>query len=88
MTEKPNKKEPREAESNATFEDSLRRLEAIVKEMERADLPLEAAFARFEEGTRIARLCQAKLQKVEERLTELLDNGETRPASIAVDDDT
>ncbi len=68
-----------------TFEESLRRLEQIVAEMERDDLPLETAFQRFEEGTRLARLCQGKLTHVEKRLAELLDSGEERTVRLEPD---
>jgi len=43
------------------FEEALKRLEATVEAMESGDLPLENLLARFEEGTRLAKACQAKL---------------------------
>ena len=43
------------------FEEALKQLESIVESMESQDLPLEKLLARFEEGTRLAKLCQYKL---------------------------
>ncbi len=59
------------------FEESIRRLTAIVEQLERGDLPLEKTIALFEDGMRIARESRADLDKAEKRVEELL----------AVDDD-
>jgi len=50
---------------NVPFEEALKRLETIVEAMESEELPLEALLARFEEGTRLAKVCQAKLADAE-----------------------
>ena len=46
---------------NLSFEEAVKKLETIVEAMEAQDLPLETLLARFEEGTRLAQFCQAKL---------------------------
>ena len=53
------------------FEDALKRLEGIVEAMESADLPLESLLARFEEGTLLAKVCQAKLAEAELKIQKL-----------------
>jgi exodeoxyribonuclease VII small subunit len=53
------------------YEDALRRLETIVDEMENGDLPLESLLARFEEGTRLAQLCQTRLAEAELKVQQL-----------------
>jgi exodeoxyribonuclease VII small subunit len=53
------------------FEEALKRLESIVETMENQDLPLEALLARFEEGKRLAQLCQTKLAEAELRIQQL-----------------
>ena len=53
------------------FETALKKLEAIVEAMESQDLPLEALLARYEEGTRLARICQAKLAEAELKIRQL-----------------
>ena len=40
-----------------SFEDSLQRLEAIVEQLDRGDVPLEEALRLYEEGITIARTC-------------------------------
>lgn len=56
------------------FEDALKKLEDIVESMEGDDLPLETLLAKFEEGTRLAQLCQAKLAEAELKIQQLEKN--------------
>lgn len=55
-----------------SFEDSTRRLAQIVAELEAGDLPLERALALFEEGVRLSRAAQERLDQAERRVEELL----------------
>jgi exodeoxyribonuclease VII small subunit len=59
---------------NVPFEDALKRLENIVETMESEELPLEALLARYEEGTQLAKLCQAKLADAELKVQKLEKN--------------
>jgi exodeoxyribonuclease VII small subunit len=64
------------------FEESLCRLEELVKKMEAGDMTLEESLKAFEEGTRLARFCAKKLDEAERRVDLLLKQGEdllTRP---------
>lgn len=56
---------------NLPFEDALKRLETIVEAMESEELPLETLLARFEEGSRLAKICQAKLADAELKIQKL-----------------
>jgi exodeoxyribonuclease VII small subunit len=56
------------------FEESLQKLEAIVETMEAGDLPLETLIARYEEGARLARICQEKLAEAEVKIQQLEKN--------------
>ncbi|PWU16714.1 MAG: exodeoxyribonuclease VII small subunit [Verrucomicrobia bacterium] len=58
-------------EPNVSFEDALKKLESIVEAMESADLPLESLLAKYEEGTRLARMCQDKLGEAELKIQQL-----------------
>ena len=62
------------------FEDALKKLEAIVEAMEAGDLPLETLLALFEEGTRLAQHCQAKLSEAELKIQKLEKNAAGEPA--------
>ena len=53
------------------FEEALKRLETIVETMESEELPLESLLARFEEGTQLAKACQAKLADAELKIQKL-----------------
>jgi exodeoxyribonuclease VII small subunit len=53
------------------FEEALKKLETIVTAMEAEDLPLETLLAKYEEGTRLARVCQEKLAEAELKIQQL-----------------
>jgi len=59
------------APSEWRFEEALKKLESIVESMEGDDLPLEILLARFEEGTKLAQVCQSKLAEAELRIQQL-----------------
>lgn len=54
------------------FEQALKRLEEVVKELERGELPLEEALELFEEGVRMSRLCTERLTAAKEKLQQLV----------------
>jgi exodeoxyribonuclease VII small subunit len=58
------------------FEEALKKLEDIVKEMESGDLTLEESLKSFEEGIRLSRFCAKKLDEAERRIEVLLKNEE------------
>ncbi|MGB7767867.1 MAG: exodeoxyribonuclease VII small subunit [Verrucomicrobiia bacterium] len=60
--------------SSLPFEDALKKLEGIVEAMESEDLPLEALLARYEAGTRLAKICQEKLAEAELKIQQLEKN--------------
>jgi exodeoxyribonuclease VII small subunit len=56
------------------FEEAMQRLETIVDAMESEAMPLEGLLARFEEGTQLAKVCQAKLSEAELKVQQLEKN--------------
>ena len=54
------------------FEAALARLEEIVKELETGDLPLEQSLKLYEEGIKLSRLCNKRLEDAERRVEILL----------------
>jgi exodeoxyribonuclease VII small subunit len=54
------------------FEQSLARLEEIVRKLESANLPLDEAMKLFEEGMQLSRDCQKQLEQAEARVEILL----------------
>ena len=61
------------------FEDALGKLEGIVKELEDGELSLEKSLARYEQGVRLARFCNSKLEEAEKRVEMLQTNKEGDP---------
>jgi exodeoxyribonuclease VII small subunit len=56
----------------SSFEAATRRLTQIVAELEGGDLPLDRSLALFEEGVRLARSAEERLDRAERRIEELL----------------
>ena len=56
------------------FEEAVKKLEKIVEEMESGELPLESMLSRFEEGTRLVKVCQSKLEEAELKIQKLEKN--------------
>jgi exodeoxyribonuclease VII small subunit len=77
----------REAQSSKDFEGSLAALERIVRELERGDLPLERSLELFEEGVRLSRECQERLNSAERRIELLLHDNDGRPIISAFDEE-
>ncbi len=71
---------------NLPFEEALKRLETIVEAMEAQDLPLETLLGRYQEGTALAQLCQAKLNEADLKIQQLEKNAKgelvLKPAQI------
>jgi exodeoxyribonuclease VII small subunit len=70
-----------------TFEAQLAALEKVVRDLERGDLPLEESLELFEEGVRLSRECQERLNQAERRIEVLLRDGEGRPLLGAFDEE-
>lgn len=60
-------------ETQPSFEAAMERLEKIVEELERGDVPLEQAIELFQEGMRLSRLCGQKLEQVERKIEMLIE---------------
>jgi exodeoxyribonuclease VII small subunit len=54
------------------FERALARLEEIVQKLEQGDLPLEQSLKLFEEGIRLSRICNTRLEEAERKVEVLL----------------
>ncbi len=53
------------------FEQALQQLESIVETMENDELPLEALLSRYEEGSKLAKVCQTRLAAAELKIQQL-----------------
>jgi exodeoxyribonuclease VII small subunit len=54
------------------FEDCLERLEKIVQELEKGEVPLEKSLTLFEEGMQLSAACRKQLEEAEGKVEILL----------------
>ncbi len=69
------------------FEAQLASLERIVRELERGDLPLEQSLELFEQGVRLSRECQERLNEAERRIEVLLRGGDGSTVAVPFEPD-
>lgn len=50
---------------NMTFEESMQRLEQIIRAMERGEVPLEESLKLFQEGTQLVSSCEKLLESAQ-----------------------
>ena len=62
------------------FEKNLNKLEKIVEKMETGELSLDESLAAFEEGIRLSKDCNKKLNQAEEKVKKLLSVDKTGKA--------
>ncbi|HET7921581.1 MAG TPA: exodeoxyribonuclease VII small subunit [Gammaproteobacteria bacterium] len=55
------------------FETALKELEGIVAQLEKGELPLDAALKQFERGIALTRQCQQALKQAELKVEQLLE---------------
>ena len=67
------------------FEENMQRLEQIVQMLEKGDAPLEDAMKLFEEGTRLAKNCDALLNKAEKKVVQLSKGSDGAPVETEFD---
>jgi exodeoxyribonuclease VII small subunit len=67
-----------------SLEKILERLNGVVEKLERGDVPLEQALAMFEEGVKLAREGQRRLDAAEARIEALATDGTLTEIPVAV----
>ncbi len=65
-------------EKKINFEDSMKKLEDIARELERDDLTLDESVKKFEEGMALSKACKEMLDEAEKKITILIDNQEKK----------
>lgn len=70
-------------ENKLSFEEAVKKLEDIVAKLEEEDVPLEKAIDYYQEGMKLSKLCDEKLQEAQEKVTQILnDNNEEEPFEL------
>ncbi|HZC68514.1 MAG TPA: exodeoxyribonuclease VII small subunit [Nitrospirales bacterium] len=67
------------------FEEALARLEAIVAELERGELPLEDSMRIFEEGIKLSKVCLKMLEEAERKVEVLVKDKDGRKRTRTFD---
>lgn len=56
---------------NENYEDALKKLDDIVKKLERGDVPLAQMMEYYEEGVRLKNICQARLDEAKLKIEQI-----------------
>jgi len=59
-----------------TFEKGMAKLKDLVSSLEKENISLEESIKSFEEGTKVVKYCERKLQAAEDRVKALLDQSD------------
>lgn len=69
-----------------TFEESLQRLEEIVRQMEQGNVSLQESLNLFEEGSNLARQCGSLLDEAELKVVRLMKGPDGNPVEMEFHD--
>jgi exodeoxyribonuclease VII small subunit len=70
-------------ENELSFEENIKKLEGIVKELETGEVPLDMAIEKFTEACSIAKICDTKLKNATDSINKILNtNGELKEFKI------
>jgi len=70
-------KKPASSAKELPFEESIKRLETIVGQLEEGEIPLEKSLELFEDGVRLSRDCLKRLDAAERRIEVLMKDQAT-----------
>ncbi|TYC90996.1 exodeoxyribonuclease VII small subunit [Novosphingobium sp. BW1] len=64
-----------------SFEDALRELETIVRQLESGEVPLEDSISLYEKGEKLRQHCQKRLDAAQARIEKIVTGADGAPAS-------
>ena len=70
------------SQKTMSFEESLKRLEEIVRKMEQGTASLDESLRLFEEGTRLVGSCNAQLDEAELKVVRLMKGTDGNPVEM------
>lgn len=69
------------------FEEAIKKLEEISKELESGELSLDESVSKFEEGMKLSKTCTKMLNEAEKRINILINNdGEIKEENFEPED--
>lgn len=75
------------AGKNLSFEQSMARLDEIVRHLEKGDMALNDSLALFEEGTALIRSCEKQLDEAEQKVVKLRKGPDREPEELPFEDE-
>ena len=75
------------SKKSKTFEESIGRLEQIVRAMERGDVPLEESLKLFQEGTELVRTCTKLLDDAQLQIKKVMTAADGSPVMEDFEDE-
>jgi exodeoxyribonuclease VII small subunit len=75
------------AEKKLSFEQSLNRLDEIVRHLEKGDLPLSDSLSLYEEGTGLIKSCSAMLDEAEQKVVKLKKGPDREPIELPFEEE-
>lgn len=70
-----------------SFEESLSRLEEIVRHLEKGDLPLSDSLTLFEEGTALLSSASKMLDEAEQKVVKLRKGADRKPEELPFEEE-
>ena len=74
------------ASKKLSFEESVARLDEIVKHLENGDMPLSESLSMFEEGTKLISACSRLLDEAEQKVVKLKKGPDRAPIELPFED--
>jgi len=68
--------------TDLSFEDALRRLEEIVRTLEKGEAPLDRSIELYQEGDKLKRHCEARLKDAQARIEQIAFGADGRPSRL------
>jgi exodeoxyribonuclease VII small subunit len=69
-----------------SFEEALRRLEEIVRTLEKGEAPLDRSIELYQEGDKLRRYCEARLKDAQARIDQIAFGSDGKPAGLKLFD--
>jgi exodeoxyribonuclease VII small subunit len=71
-----------QSSSDLSFEDALKRLEEIVRTLEKGEAPLDQSIELYQEGDRLKRHCEARLKAAQARIEQIAFGSDGKPSGV------
>ena len=65
-----------------SFEEAMKELEAVVNQLERGDVPLDASITLYERGAALKKRCEDELKRAEEKVAAITLDADGTPIGI------